>query len=107
MTKRLLNAYGGVLTWFQKDPITGAVTISYSQDCEPIIRDNIISQNSGHDGYSKSRDLRRVANIPNGLLLKWKLEEGIDIFNPNHRQAIKRKLNSSDYQFLRTSLGII
>lgn len=107
MTKRLLNNYGGVLTWFEKNPVTGEVTISYSQDCAPIVKDNIISQNSGHDGYSKSRELRRVANIPNSLLLKWKLEEGIDFYNPNHKEAIRRKLNDPDYRFLRTSLGTI
>lgn len=105
MTKRLLDVNGGVLTWFEKDPVTGAVTISYSQDCEAIIKSNKEMQ-AHHHGYSKSRDLRHVANIPMGIILKWRME-GIDFFNPNHKDAIRRKLNDPDYAHLRTSTGII
>jgi len=35
---------------------------------------------------------------------QW-LKEGIDIFNPAHEEAVKRKLNDSDNLFLRTAPG--
>jgi hypothetical protein len=39
--------------------------------------------------------------------MKWLTEEGLDIHNKNHWEAIRRKLNSSEYLYLRTSGGAI
>lgn len=105
--ERLLGDSGGVKTWWSQDPQTGRQIIRYSQDVSSIIKGNIAFQNSGHDGFSESRELRHVASIPNAVYIKWLVEDGIDLFNPNHREAIKRKLNDPDYRHLRTGLGNI
>lgn len=105
--QRLLGESGGVKTWWEQDPLTGCQIIRYSQDVEGIIKDNLAYQNSGHDGYSKSRDMQHVASIPLAIYIKWKEEEGIDLFDPNDREAIKRKLNDPENRFLRTGLGRI
>lgn len=82
----------------------GELIIQRSQDVAPILDRNKALANDG-DGYSASRDIRRVASIPLVLVEKWKNEEGIDLFNPDHLPAVRRKLNSPEYQYLRTAPG--
>jgi len=73
------------------------------QDCEPILENNkrLFTLN---DGYSPSRDLRRVASIPLTVVEEW-MKEGIDIFDPNCAEAIRRKLNDPAWLYLRTAPG--
>jgi hypothetical protein len=82
----------------------GALIIERAQDCAPILDRNKTLANDG-DGFSASRAMRRVASIPLVLIEKWANEEGIDFFNPDHADAIKRKLNDPDYLWLRTAPG--
>jgi hypothetical protein len=79
--------------------------IRHSQDVAPILERNkaLALEN---DGYSKSREFKRVASIPNIVIEQWK-SEGIDLYNPDHAAAVMRKLNSSDYRFLRTAEGTL
>ncbi|MBP2311887.1 hypothetical protein [Azospirillum soli] len=93
----------GVATRVHHDP-DGLLIFERSQDCTPILDRNKALQNDG-DGYSPSRELRRVASIPNVLIEKWLNEEGINLFDPDHWPAIQRKLNSSEYLYLRTAPG--
>ena len=58
-----------------------------------------------NDGYTPSREMRRVASIPLWLIQKWKQEEGWDALNPHYADKLKEKLNSSDYMWLRTAPG--
>lgn len=58
-----------------------------------------------NDGYSPSRELRRVASIPLHLIEQWKQEEGWDALNPAHADMLVRKLNDLDYLKLRTAPG--
>ena len=67
-----------------------------------------------NDGYSKSRDLKRVASIPLGALQIWASE-----FDPSTKgnwwklpketqsKILKLKLNSSEFKYFRTSQGRI
>lgn len=58
-----------------------------------------------NDGYTPDRTMRRVASIPLTLVLKWKLEEGWDAFNPHHAHKLAQKLNDPQYLYLRTADG--
>lgn len=62
---------------------------------------------NANDGWSWSRCMRRVASIPNVLRLKWLFEEGWDAWNPDHQDALDKKLNDPDYRHLRTAPGRI
>jgi hypothetical protein len=73
------------------------------QDVGAVLDQNKKLQNH-NDGYSESRELRRVASIPAVVIEQWK-NEGIDIFNPDHAVAVARKLNDPDYAYLRTAGG--
>ena len=69
---------------------------------------------NSNDGYSKSRDLKRVASIPLGALQIWASE-----FDPSTKgnwwklpketqsKILKLKLNSNEFKYFRTSQGRI
>jgi len=88
------------------DQTTGETTIETTQHVEPIIKNNEKLYNSGHDGYSPSRDLRSVASIP--LVVIDKLyRQGIDIFKQADWPKIAFLLDSQDWKLFRTSPGKI
>lgn len=106
--KRLLDF--DPLTWVrvfhEYDPLSKVTTIQSVADVSPILERNKTAYN---DDDAKAKGIKngwwRVASIPNALIEKWRAEEGIDVFNKNHRQAVMRKLQDPDYRYLRTSSG--
>ena len=84
----------------------GDGTVSYLAVQE---NDQILDANKAmathNDGYSASREMRRVASIPLGLIQHWKEVEGWDAFDPANSAKLMQKLNSSDFQMLRTAEG--
>ncbi len=89
-----------------KEHACGTLEIHRVQDVEPILDWNKRQQADG-DGYTPSRDLKKVASIPLVIAEKWRNELGVDVFNPDHKAAARRLLNSNEYLWLRTSGGTI
>lgn len=88
--------------WTENDD--GSVTVTRVQEVDTVLEHNK-RQALHNDGYSDTREMRRVASIPLILIQKWKDEEGWDAFNPDHAHKLAEKLNSSDYAWLRTAEG--
>lgn len=95
---------GGMVTQARQ---TGEDTFEYRhvQDIGAHLEQNKAMRNH-NDGYSKTREFRRVASIPPVVIEMWK-NEGIDVFNPDHQEAVMRKLNDPDYGLLRTADGTL
>ena len=96
------NAQGIRKYWIENGD--GSVTVRREQDVDGILDLNKAQANT-NDGYSGSREMRRVAQIPLILIQKWKEEEGWDAFNPDHAHKLAEKLNSNEYMWLRTAEG--
>lgn len=75
-----------------------------TMDTTPILEQNKAEANH-NDGYSPSRDIRRVARVPYIVGLQWLNEEGWWFMDPEHADKLAAKLNSSEYQYLRTAEG--
>ena len=60
---------------------------------------------SANDGYSPSREMRRVASIPFAIVHKILSEEGVNILDPANVDRLARLLNDPDYAYLRTAPG--
>lgn len=82
----------------------GTSTIIETQDCDAILERNRAMYNH-NDGYTPSRDIRRVASIPLELVYKWLNEEGWNAFDPHCADKLKQKLNDPAYLYLRTAPG--
>ena len=70
------------------------------QDAQPILDQNKEFHNSGF-GSSPTGELKHAASIPLNIWLKWKIEEGVDVLQPENTQWLKRKLNDPDWRHLR------
>ena len=86
----------------------GETRFAASQDVAPMLEQN--KQMANHnDGYSQSRELRRVASIPYAIGLKWLNEEGWWFMDsdkdPDVAKKLAGKLNSNEYAYLRTAEG--
>lgn len=102
--RRLFNSEGGVITMFEGDGNGGFSLIS-TADLEPAIEENKKAYTSGHDGYTPSRDMQHVAEIPLLLVHKWMIEDGVDVLAKGNEDALRKKLNDHTYRYLRTAPG--
>ena len=104
MTKRLISDIGGIKTTMLIDGDT--FTINKTQDVTGHLQYNkILANEIGKD--IRSDAYNRVASIPASLIVKWKWEEGLDVYNPDHAKRLAVKLNSNEFRHLRTSELII
>jgi hypothetical protein len=96
----------GIASYIRDDGVT--TEILSSADVTAHLEQNKAMANH-NDGYSPSRELRRVASIPAIVILKWKEELGVDFYSsdPEQKRKVRQLLNSSEYQFLRTAPGRI
>jgi hypothetical protein len=87
-----------------EDAGNGDAVVHSQFDSQPILEHNKVLA-TANDGYSPTRELRRVASIPLALIYKWKVEEGWDALDPACADKLRQKLNSSEYLYLRTAPG--
>lgn len=95
-------ANGGVAHYW-RDTNEGGEVLTL-QDVASILEDNR-AQYDTNDGYTADRSMRRVAYIPQVIIQKWLNEEGLDVWNTDHKQRLMRKLNDPDWRYLRTAPG--
>lgn len=96
-----VDSVDGVSTFAGYDD--GKIIVKREQDVEAILNHNKALATDS-DGYSQSRDLRRVASIPLAVVEQWRLE-GVDIMDPNCKEEVRRRLNSSENLYFRTAPG--
>jgi len=79
-------------------------TLQLSGDIENVIERNKALANQ-NDGYSPSREWRRVASIPLVLVEMWKKIYGTNPLAKGNEKLLRRLLNDPDLRGLRTSPG--
>jgi hypothetical protein len=89
----------------------GSLVIKNTQDVELVLKKNKELYNL-NNGYSKSKDLKRVASIPNICLTIWAKEYNgtnnwFGIPDVERKKILKKKLNSNEYRYFRTAEGKI
>ena len=94
----------GLTVWFDYNELTDETTLEYEQDVEPILELNKAQAND--DSFTKQGikdEMWKYASIPNGVAMKWLIEEGLDIYDDNAWPQIYAKLNDPQYQYLKTT----
>lgn len=109
MTRELIehDPVSGLSTWFEPVESEKKFRIHYTQDVEPFIEQNKRLQNDPeYKRQGIKREWQHFAHIPDIAIIAWR-KEGIDVFNPSHIEAVKRKLRDPEWRYLRTTLGAI
>ena len=96
---------------FSLDEMEKKIVVNEEVNIDPHLKHNKILLNQD-DGYSKSRDLKRVASIPTLALCVWAKEyngDGNWFALPKEVQSkiLKTKLNSNEFKYFRTAEGKI
>ena len=89
--------------WFSTDS-DGNSFIRYEQDTSAITDFNKERQ---AESFDKRSDMWHAATIPNVVLMEWAVKHGVQFWNPDHREGVKRLLNSNEYRYLRVKNFII
>jgi hypothetical protein len=96
----------GIVQVFHESQSGEEITIESFQDVTPILEANAKDYLSGHDGYSPSRDWKKVASIP-VIEVHRMLQNGINIFDRNDWPKVAAKLDDPEWSKFRTSPGRI
>ena len=95
-------------TTYIKDEMEGKIAVKEEVNVDPHIKHNKILYNL-NDGYSKTREMKRVASIPTIALSVWANEYN---GSPNWfalpkevQKDFKEKLNSNEFRYFRTAEG--
>jgi len=96
-------------TTYIKDDIDGKIVTKEEVNIKPHLEHNkrLLTLN---DGYSKSRDMKRVASIPTIALQVWAKEYNgsnnwFGLPKDVQKNILKKKLNSNEFQYFRTAEG--
>ena len=99
-------AQWGPVSLHPYDEASRETTIETRQDVEPILKANREERLSGRDGYTPSRDMKKVASIP--LVIVEELRtRGIHVERPGDWPKVAAWLDSSEAAAFRTSSGTI
>ena len=83
---------------------TQEFAIEHIQDIQPLVDSN---KNLQENDHLMRDELRLSARIPLTVYYEWKNKFGVDVFNPNQKEGVKRLLNSADYRYLKTTKRIL
>lgn len=100
MSERLLDfdPSTGLKTFHSYDDTDETTTIRYEQDVEPILDANKSDLNHAD---RKMGELVHVARVPIAIQLEWYTKYGVRMWDQNHKGAVARLLDSSDYRYLK------
>ena len=84
----------------------GTFLIETSEDVQPHLEMNKALMAAAAPHERRKQDMWHQAHIPTTVIMKW-LQEGIDVFNPDHDAAVNKKLNSNEWRYLKTSEVIL
>lgn len=97
--KRLLDfdPLSGLKTWHDYDESSDTTVITYEGDSQGVL--DQCKEDANH-ADRKMGDMVHVARVPPEIQLKWFVEHGVQMWNPDHRKAVNRLLDG-DYKYLK------
>jgi hypothetical protein len=78
MTERIHREADGTKVTWQRDQLTGQVTVKETRDVEPLLNQNVRLQNDT-TGWNADKSMRRVASIDPVVLKTWCDAAGIKV----------------------------
>ena len=99
-----IEGHNGVRLFYVED--SEKAQIVHCQDVTSALEHNKTMQNCGDGGWmTKDKSMRRMAHIPDGVILKWLHEHGVWIYDKEALPWLMKKLNDPDWAYLKTIDG--
>jgi hypothetical protein len=92
---------GGLETWVDQNE-DSETRVHYQQDVEPVLNYAKVLRNDALTDAGIKKDLWLYATIPPVVIMKLKLEYGVDVFNRNHQKRLFELLNT-EFRYLKTT----
>ncbi len=103
------TAFSDISTKIERDA-QGRIVAVRTQDTTPYLEANARALNDAPSWrpYAKVNGMREIADIPLIVVEQW-MKEGVNIFStdPEQRKKVRQKLNSNEFQRLRTYPGLV
>lgn len=103
MTERLFDydPATGTKTWFSSSEDNGGTwQFRYEQDASPILDYNKEMQ---AESFDKRSEMWHAAKIPTTVIYEWMVKYGVNLWDKNHKEGVRRLLNHPDYRYLRVN----
>lgn len=95
-----------IKTKFHYDDSSDRLIVEREQDVEPVLIQTAQLRALNPSGYTPSKDLKHVAEVPFILVEKWANEAGMTVSDwLADPELMRRKLNDPENAFLRTGKG--
>ena len=100
------DTFGGTKRWVRFRP-DGTVEIRRETPMSNInaVLDHNEKARNHTSGKLLNGDMVRACAIPEGLRIKWLVDEGWDCQNPEHNDRLVQKMNDISYRKIRTGGG--
>lgn len=63
----------------------------------------VFDQNKRIEGAGMGKDMRLAASVPAEVQQEWLTKYGVNMFDPNHKDAVRKLLNSNEYAHCRVN----
>lgn len=95
----------GHLVRYYWDDADSRLHIRTTYDSSDVIKANKAQQILSLDTRFGGEMMHHVAEIPDGIVVKW-LAEGIDVLStdPDMKKRVRRKLDDPDYRYLKSTV---
>lgn len=86
----------------------GKTVFGSHQDVEPYLNQNAVERSMGHNGFTRGRTMRKIADIPLNVLVMWMREDGTNYFQmgPQEKQKWLRRKILENPKFMTVDGGI-
>ncbi len=98
MKPRWENDGSALNVGYVPDHTTGELTVVHSQDINPIVQNNQLRRSTEDNSKRRrSGEFFQIAEIPLGIVMRWKTLHGVDIDDPNDWPAVMQLIQSREY----------
>jgi hypothetical protein len=104
--KQEWNPYTGAMETWYWDEATESFVVRNRWDLGDILANNKRKANASVDQRFGNDMMHHVAEIPMGIIAKFRKDYNIDIFSsdPDQQKALMKKLDDPDYRYLKTTV---
>ena len=105
--KRLVDydPINGITTYCDYNSVTDVTTVisEYDDVSANLELNKALANDPEYWAKGVKAGLAHYAHIPNSIVTKWLIEDGVNVLDRNDERKVYRLLNSPEYKYLKTT----